>query len=204
MRLGIYTNTAELQKTRPWTYIPAGYQPEDGEAMPVFHLRPWTRTTQGIVDKKAKAKNIAIMDANEALKRVGVGDRKAEAYTRELADFLIAEWDGIVAAGPVFVTNEKGKLPQIVQDFFATEPTDDQVAEFIAQHPDLIEFNKGDALPCESRFKVFLFEDVQVAVDIVKQAQKFATVQVADEAKNAERSSDGTPAPENSQSPTSA
>lgn len=195
MKMGIYSSTAELQKTRPWTYRWPGREPGDDD--PVFHLRPFTRTTQGIVDKRAKAKGISAMDADAALKGVGLGDKKAEQYTRELADFLIAEWENIVAAGPVFRLDENGKLPSLVQSFFATEPDDDKIDEFISQHPDLVEFTKGQALPCESRFKVFLFEDVQVAVEIVRAAQSFATVQISDETKNSERSSGGTPVREN-------
>jgi hypothetical protein len=204
MRLGIYSNTAELQKTREWIFKPNGYEYVEGEDIVKFHLRPWTRTTQGIVDKKAKAKNIAIMDADAALKGVGVGDKKAEAYTRELADFLIAEWENVIAAGPVFYVDKKGKLPDAIIDFYEGNPTDEEIEAFVDGHPELIEFRKNDPLPCISRFKVLLFEDVQIAVDIVKAAQSFATLQVSDEAKNAERSSDGTLAPESSPNLTSA
>lgn len=174
MKLGIYTDAAELQKTRPWTYTPAGHEYGENEEKVIFHLRPFTRTTQELVTKRAKAKNLVQMSAEDALKGVGVGDQKAEAYTRVLADFLIADWEGIVFASD-FVDEESGN-----------------------------EYKKGDAIPCESRFKVFLFEDVDVAVQIVKAAQSFATLQISDESKNAGRSSGGTGARESSQSQTSA
>jgi hypothetical protein len=170
MQLGVYTNTEELQKTRPWTYVPKGYEPEPGEPMPTLHLRPWTRTTQGVVEKRAKARGVTPMDIDDALKGVGTKDPKAEAYVRELADFLIADWTN-VAYGT--------DIPEMG-------------------------IKKGDALPCVSENKVFLFEDLQVAVDIIDAARSFATVQIKSEAKNAERSSGGAESRENSQNRTSA
>jgi len=170
MKLGIYTNTAELQKTRPWVYTPKGHSYEEGEEQVIFHLRPWTRTTQAIVDKRAKAKGVTIMDADKALKGIGQGDKKAEAYTRELADFLIANWENVVFANDAAFPDDDGNM---------------------------IEYKKGEPIPCESRFKVFLFEDVEVAVEIVKAAQSFASLQINEEVKNVERSSDGVAVPAN-------
>lgn len=170
MQLGIYTTTEELQKTRPWTYVPRGYEPDPGETMPVLHLRPWTRTTQSIVEKRAKARGITVMSIDEALKGVGEKDQKSEAYVRELADFLIEDWQNVVYGADVPELNVK----------------------------------KGTPLPCTSTHKVFLFESVQVAVDVIEAARSFANIQIRDETKNAERSSDGTPVRENSQNLTSA
>lgn len=177
MELGIYTSTAELQRTRPWVYTPKGYVYEDEEPQVVFHLRPWTRSSQAIVDKRAKAKGIKSMDADKALKGIGSGDKQSEAYTREMADFLIVNWENVVFANDCVFPDDDGNL---------------------------IEYKKGDPMPCESRFKVFLFEDVNVAVEIVKAAQSFASDQITGETKNSVRSSGGTAVPESLPSQTSA
>lgn len=161
MKLGIYADREDLQKTREWIYTPKGYVYEEDEARVSLMLRPFTRTTQATVDKRARSKNLAIMDADEALRGVGSGDKRAEAYTRELADFLIADWTGVVFAN----------------DHFDSETQ--------------TQFSKGDPIPCTSRYKILLFEDVNVAVEIVTAAQGFATIQISEEAKNSGRSSDG-------------
>lgn len=98
--LGIYTDAAELQKTRPWQYTRPGEEPTEHDA--ILHLRPFTRTTQGIVERKAKAKGIEVMDADAALAGIGQGDKKAEAFMRVLFDFLIAEWENVVTNNAFF------------------------------------------------------------------------------------------------------
>lgn len=164
MRLGIRTNAESiLKETHPWVYAPKGYEYGPDEEKVIFHLRAWTRTAQQIVEKRAKQKNLAIMDADEALKKVGGGDKRAEAYLRELADYLIADWENIVFAEDTTLT------------------IDGEVQSFKA----------GDQMPCVQQLKVFVFEDVQVAVDVVEAARGLASVQMADEAKNEGRSSAG-------------
>lgn len=151
MQLGVITDPEKLHATRPWTYTPAGYEYGPDEPRVVFHLRPWTRSTQAIVEKRLKARHQGItMDA--ALKKLGTGDKKAEAYTRELADFLIVDWENVVYA--------------------------DDAPEADAK--------KGDPIPCTTSAKVFLFENVGLAVKIIEAAQGFATVQLEEEEKNSE------------------
>lgn len=169
MKLGVFTDTAELQEARERVFTPDGYVYEPDEPQIKFGIRPWTRTTQELVNKRAKAKNIAIMDADEALKRVGSGDKRAEAYVRELADFLIKWWENVVYGADVPARKAK----------------------------------KGDPMPCTSQNKVFLFEDVTVAVWIVEEAKKMATVQISEEVKNSDSSSGGAPSPATSLSQTS-
>lgn len=169
MKFGIYTDRDELQKTRPWVYTPKGYAYEENEDKVIMHLRPWTRTTQAIVDKRARTKNIAIMDADEMLKGIGSGDKKGEAYVRELADYLISDWEGVV---------------------FANDHYDPETEAH---------YKKGDPIPCESKYKVMLFEDVTVTLEIIEAARGFASEQISEEQKNSERSSAGSPVPENSQ-----
>jgi hypothetical protein len=166
MKLGIFTSNEDLQRTRPWIYPPSV---EDEEKV-IFHLRPWTRSSLAIVEKRAKAKNIAVMDADQVLWGIGGNDkdRRNEAYLRELANYLIADWEGITFANE-FVDPDTGT-----------------------------EYKVGDPMPCDYRMKVFLFENSQLAVDIVSAAQKFATIEITDDAKNSERSFAGEDARKNS------
>lgn len=161
MKFGVPVGREEIQKAREWKYIPKDYTPEPDEEMPTFWIKPWTRTLQGLVDKRARAMNIAIMDANEALKGVGTGDKKAEAYVRVLADTLIVDWKNVV---------------------FTNDFTDPETGE---------SYKTNDPLPCEAKFKVFVFENTDFVVSVLDAAKSFASSQIEDEAKNSARSSVG-------------
>lgn len=161
MKLGIMTSANELQKVHAVPYEPEGYVFEENEPRVIFHLRPWTRTTQSIVEKRAKGKGMAVPSDGNPLKGIGSGDKKAEAFTRELAMYLVADWEGVV---------------------YGSDMQDDE-GNIVAR--------KGDPLPCEDANKVFLFEDIAVAVWVVEQAQKLVSQQLRDEVGNSESSSDG-------------
>lgn len=70
---------------------------DDGDGAVRFRVRPWTRTSQADVDRLAKDKRyIESLGIDwEGLPK-GSGNRRVELHTIVLAEYLLADWEGLV------------------------------------------------------------------------------------------------------------
>jgi hypothetical protein len=97
-KLSIITDPERLYASA-WVELRAPEYPEfdDGSGVYVrLKIRPWTRTTQSIVEKKAK--HGAGIAEGESIIPDGTGDRKSEKFTQSLADYLLDDWENVVDA----------------------------------------------------------------------------------------------------------
>ncbi len=97
MKLGVHTDMEALQvPVKCHLDLP---ELNDGTDEKVYlWIRPWTRTAQAIVAKKAKLKGEI---SDEELRAAGTGDLDSERYTRSLANFLLTDWENVTDVNKV-------------------------------------------------------------------------------------------------------